>query len=86
MDVLEPHDARTSLSEAKVNRFEVGPISAKRFRYDAATIDALPIGCTESFAGVGDPLAVGPLEVGERVVDFGSGAGLDALLAARAVA
>ncbi len=66
-------------------RFEVGPTSAKRLRYDSATIDALPMSCTESFAGVGNPLAIGPLGVGERVVDFGSGAGLDALLAARAV-
>ena len=66
-------------------RFEVGPTSAKHLQYDEAIIDALPIRCTESFAGVGNPLAIRPLEIGDRVVDFGSGAGLDALLAARVV-
>jgi len=37
---------------------------------------------TESFAGVGNPHAIGPLPAGATVVDIGSGAGTDLLLAA----
>ena len=37
---------------------------------------------TESFAGVGNPHAIAPLPAGATVVDIGSGAGTDLLLAA----
>ncbi len=37
---------------------------------------------TESFAGVGNPHAIAPLQGGATVVDIGSGAGTDLLLAA----
>lgn len=39
----------------------------------------------ESFAGTGNPFAMGELAAGERVVDVGSGAGIDSLVAARMV-
>ena len=39
----------------------------------------------ESFAGTGNPFAMGELAVGERVVDVGSGGGIDSLIAARLV-
>jgi arsenite methyltransferase len=65
--------------------FLVGPDSAKWLGYDAAELDGLPASITESFAGVGNPLALGPLRAGDVVLDLGSGAGLDSLLAARRV-
>jgi SAM-dependent methyltransferase len=39
----------------------------------------------ESFAGTGNPFAMGELTAGERVVDVGSGGGIDSLVAARMV-
>jgi arsenite methyltransferase len=39
----------------------------------------------ESFAGTGNPFAMGELVAGERVVDIGSGGGIDSLVAARMV-
>jgi SAM-dependent methyltransferase len=39
----------------------------------------------ESFAGTGNPFAMGVLAPGERVVDVGSGGGIDSLVAARMV-
>lgn len=66
--------------------FLVGADSAKRLGYDPDEIDALPPSATESFAGVGDPLAVGELKRGDVVLDLGSGAGLDSIRAARRVA
>jgi ubiquinone/menaquinone biosynthesis C-methylase UbiE len=37
---------------------------------------------TESFAGIGNPHAIAPLPAGATIVDIGSGAGTDLLLAA----
>jgi SAM-dependent methyltransferase len=39
----------------------------------------------ESFAGTGNPFSMGELREGERVVDVGSGGGIDSLVAARMV-
>lgn len=45
----------------------------------------LPGELVGSFCGVANPFALGPLPPGARVLDVGSGAGLDALVAARQV-
>ncbi len=45
----------------------------------------VPESAVESFAGVANPWALGPLEAGERVLDLGSGAGTDSLVAAQMV-
>ena|SRR5439155_19960771 len=66
-------------------KFPVGPASAKTLGYDADVIDQLPPSVTESFTGVGNPLALRKLMTGEAVLDVGCGAGLDSILAARAV-
>jgi SAM-dependent methyltransferase len=42
-------------------------------------------GAIETFAGTGNPFAMGELREGERVVDVGSGGGIDSLVAARMV-
>jgi arsenite methyltransferase len=76
---------KLALTPQEEQKFPVGPTSAKRLGYDAHEIDALPRSVTESFAGVGNPLALGELRVGQTVLDLGSGAGLDSILAARRV-
>ena len=45
----------------------------------------VPESAVESFAGVANPWALGRLAVGERVLDLGSGAGTDSLIAAQMV-
>jgi len=66
--------------------FHRGPRYAAEFLgYDAAELAALPGECTASFAGVGNPLAMGQIASGETVLDIGCGAGMDLLLAARRV-
>jgi arsenite methyltransferase len=45
----------------------------------------VPETAVESFAGVANPFSLGRLEVGERVLDLGSGAGTDSLVAAQMV-
>jgi arsenite methyltransferase len=65
--------------------FHTGYRLAAILGYPQEWIEALPRGAAVSMAGTGNPFALGPLEPGERVVDCGSGAGADALIAARLV-
>ena len=46
---------------------------------------AVPASAVESFAGVANPWQLGRLALGERVLDLGSGAGTDSLVAAQMV-
>jgi SAM-dependent methyltransferase len=48
-------------------------------------LDNVPEGAVESFAGVANPWTMGRLAEGERVLDLGSGAGTDSLIAAQMV-
>jgi SAM-dependent methyltransferase len=82
---VEQRFARVARSPEAEKTFPVGPASAKRLGYDPQEIDALPPSVTESFCGVGNPLGLGEVRPGQTVLDLGSGAGLDSLLAARRV-
>lgn len=53
--------------------------------YDAAAVGTLPVGAVEASLGCGNPTDVAELRAGERVLDLGSGGGLDVLLSARRV-
>jgi SAM-dependent methyltransferase len=64
-------------------RFALGRASAVALAYAPEDLDALPPSAVDRFAGVGCPLSLGGLPEGARVLDLGSGAGVDALLAAR---
>jgi SAM-dependent methyltransferase len=77
--------AQVALQPGQEKKFPVGPASAKKLGYDPQELDALSPSVTESFCGVGNPLALGELRHGQTVLDLGSGAGLDSLLAARRV-
>ncbi len=65
--------------------FHTGRPLAALLGYPAGAVDALPDRAVESFAGVGNPFSLRPLEPDERVVDFGSGGGFDCFVAAHAV-
>jgi SAM-dependent methyltransferase len=65
--------------------FHTGRPLAAMLGYDPADVDPLPEVAVESFAGVGNPWLWGRLHPGETVVEVGSGAGLDAIIAARQV-
>jgi SAM-dependent methyltransferase len=65
--------------------FHTGRPLAKLLGYPTAWVDALPEGAVASLAGTGNPFALGDLLPGEQVVDVGSGAGFDSLIAARLV-
>jgi arsenite methyltransferase len=66
--------------------FHRGPhYAATMLAYDATELAALPPEVTSSFAGIGNPHAVGRVPAGATVLDIGCGAGTDLLLAARQV-
>jgi arsenite methyltransferase len=65
--------------------FHTGRRLAAKLGYDTDVVASFPDVAVESFAGVGNPFSIRPLESGERVVDVGSGAGFDSFVAARAV-
>lgn len=62
--------------------FHTGYHLTEMLGYPEEIITRLPKSAVESFAGVGNPWAAGPVEQGWTVVDIGSGAGLDTLIAA----
>jgi SAM-dependent methyltransferase len=59
-----------------------GREAAEMFDYDAELLDRAPASAVASFAGVGNPHLRSDLQPGETVLDLGSGAGLDAIIAA----
>lgn len=65
--------------------FEMGRAMAERLGYQPAALDAVPAEAIQSFAGVGYHLDLAELQPGAAVVDFGSGSGMDAFLAATVV-
>lgn len=67
------------------HHFHTGRRLAAVLGYDDDVVSRLPDRAVESFAGVGNPFSIRPLEAGERVVDVGSGAGFDSFVAAELV-
>ena len=61
--------------------FYHGREAAELFGYASEWLDRAPSGAVASFAGVGNPHVRSNLQPGETVLDLGSGAGLDALIA-----
>jgi len=62
--------------------FELGRELAERLGYPASTLDLIPAGAVESFAGVGYFFDLAGLKEGEHVLDLGSGSGMDVFFAA----
>jgi len=61
--------------------FYHGREAARLFEYDDAWLARAPEGAVASFAGVGNPLLRAAIQPGETVLDLGSGAGLDGIIA-----
>jgi SAM-dependent methyltransferase len=74
-----PSDALTAISDT-----EEGDIFGAAL-YTPGQTDGLPEEAVLASLGCGNPLAVAALREGERVLDLGSGGGIDVLLSARRV-
>jgi arsenite methyltransferase len=62
--------------------FEVGRALAEHLGYPAALLEQLPAEAVASFAGVGYHLDLAGIDVGDHVLDLGSGSGTDVFAAA----
>src|SRR5213080_3929611 len=76
--------ASVSQEPAKDFIFPTGRPWAEDLGYPSELAN-VPEGAVESFAGVANPFSLGRLAAGERVLDLGSGAGTDSLVAAQMV-
>ena len=76
--------ARVSEEPGRDFIFPTGRSWAEDLRYPAE-LASVPDAAVESFAGVANPWELGRLAPGERVLDLGSGAGTDSLIAAQMV-
>ncbi len=65
--------------------FNLGRAGLAMNEYDPGLYEGLPDDALRSFAGTGNPFAIDDIREGEYVVDVGSGAGVDAMIAARLV-
>lgn len=65
--------------------FHTGRRLTKIVGYRDEWLEGLSETAIESFAGTGNPFAMGDLASGEKIVDVGSGGGIDSLIAARMV-
>lgn len=61
--------------------FEMGRAMAERLGYSPYDLDRVPAASIDSFAGVGHHFELAALQSGERVLDLGSGSGLDTFVA-----
>jgi len=84
-DAVRAEYAEVATNPSKGFHFHTGRPLAAMLGYDPDDVDPLPDVTVESFAGVGNPWIWGRLGPGETVVEVGSGAGLDAIIAARQV-
>jgi SAM-dependent methyltransferase len=96
--MTRPIDVRKTVSETYARAVEqpqasgcccAGPapqgVAAALAGYSRVALAALPADAVQNSFGCGNPVALGEIREGETVLDLGSGAGVDAILAARAV-
>jgi arsenite methyltransferase len=75
--------AEVAANPARGFHFHTGWPHASTLGYTDDWLAGLPRSAVDSFAGTGNPFAIRPIARGEKVVDIGSGAGMDSLIAAR---
>ena len=74
--------AEVARNPAKGFHFHTGRPLARMLGYDDAWLEHVPESSIASFAGTGNPFALGAIGSGDNVVDIGSGGGIDTLIAA----
>lgn len=84
-DAIREEYAAVARTPDRGFHFHTGRRLAELLGYGAELLEGIPDDAIASMAGTGNPFALGPVVEGERVVDCGSGAGVDSLVAARLV-
>ena len=84
-DAIQEEYATVASEPDRGFHFHTGRRLADLLGYDRTWLEGVPEGSIESFAGTGNPFSLGALQAGEHVVDVGSGAGIDSLIAGKMV-
>jgi arsenite methyltransferase len=84
-EAIREEYAEVASDPEKGFHFHTGRPLARMLEYADEWLKDIPESSIESFAGTGNPFSLGELRPGERVVDLGSGAGIDSLIAAKKV-
>lgn len=84
-DAIKKEYSKVAEEPKKGYHFHTGFDAADRIGYDRTLCTNIPDENIESFAGTGNPFGLGPINEGDVVVDVGSGAGLDSLIASQLV-
>jgi arsenite methyltransferase len=84
-EAIREEYAEVASDPQKGFHFHTGRPLARMLEYADEWLEGIPESSVESFAGTGNPLSLGELLPGERVVDVGCGAGIDSLVAAKKV-
>jgi ubiquinone/menaquinone biosynthesis C-methylase UbiE len=84
-DVVRDHYARAALSVIDGHDHGENAACCGTPNYSAEELASLPGAATLASLGCGNPLMVADLHEGERVLDLGSGGGIDVLLSAQRV-
>jgi SAM-dependent methyltransferase len=82
---VRKHYAEVATSPDHDFHFHTGRVAALQVGYDPALIEDLSDALMASFAGVADPFYFGLPQRGETVLDVGSGAGVDVIIAGEAI-
>ncbi|MEE4241654.1 MAG: methyltransferase domain-containing protein [Desulfopila sp.] len=61
--------------------YQTGKDGAEILGYDEEILARIPAGILDSFCGVGNPFSLGEIQPGESILDIGSGAGFDLIVA-----
>ncbi len=77
--------AEKSRIDATKEQSEAACCATPKPFYNLEDVQNLPAESINASAGCGNPTAIGELQQGETVVDFGSGGGIDCFIAAQAV-
>jgi len=84
-DEVRDHYSQVAVAPHDEYHFHTGRDAALKVGYASDLLDGVPEKAIEAFAGVANPFHFGVPAAGENVVDIGSGAGTDAMIAALAV-
>ncbi len=84
-DAIRDEYKAVALSPDQGFHFHTGRTLARLLEYQESWLEGIPETSIESFAGTGNPFSLDVIKPGERVVDVGSGAGIDSLIASKMV-
>lgn len=84
-EAIQEEYAAVATEPSRGFHFHTGRPLARLLEYQEEWLSGVPEPSIESFAGTGNPFSLGILNPGERVVDVGSGAGIDSLIAGKMV-